>query len=242
MNQAEKELAQKITANFTSPSGPSGGFTRDENLILERWMTLQFLNRKAFVDVSSMQDANKEYLQVPGYPFTTLGEHEINKDELFSALAQEESLNMLNQNVFIVHGHDEAVKEAVSRFIEKLGFTAIILHEQPNAGRTVIEKFEAYSDVGFAIVLLTPDDIGGTSDKPYDLKPRARQNVIFELGHFFAKLGRQRVCALYKEEVELPSDINGVLYIQLDDAGAWRFSLAKEMKHAGYSVDMNKSF
>lgn len=145
------------------------------------------------------------------------------------------------QEVFLVHGHDEASKESVSRFIEKLGFKAIILHEQPNAGRTIIEKFEDYSNVGFAIVLLTPDDIGATRDNATKKKPRARQNVILELGYFIAKLGRERVCALYKEEIELPSDIYGLLYVPLDMAGAWRLSLAKEMRHAGLPVDMNKA-
>jgi predicted nucleotide-binding protein len=240
MNKAEKALAQKVMARFNSPTDGGVDFTRDENLILERWSVVGIINKDAFVDASSLQDENKVYLQVPGYPFTLFGEQEINKNESIPTFASEDSSNMLNQKVFIVHGHDEAVKEAVSRLIEKLGFTAIILHEQPNAGRTVIEKFEAYSNVGYAVVLLTPDDIGGTLDRPNDLKPRARQNVIFELGHFFAKLGRQRVCALYKEDVELPSDIHGVLYILYDDAGAWRMSLAKEMKHAGYPVDIDK--
>ena len=147
----------------------------------------------------------------------------------------------LGQDVFVVHGHDEAAKETVSRFIEKLELKVIILHEQPNAGRTIIEKFEAYSNVGFAVVLLMPDDIGASRDKTIEGKPRARQNVILELGYFIAKLGRQRVCALYKDEVELPSDIYGVLYIPMDTAGAWRLSLAKEMKHAGYPIDMNKA-
>lgn len=145
----------------------------------------------------------------------------------------------LGQDVFIVHGHDEAAKEMVSRFIEKLGFKAIILHEQPNAGRTIIEKFEAYSNVGFAVVLLTPDDAHIARVKTLEGKPRARQNVIFELGYFIGKLGRQRVCALHKKEVELPSDIDGILYITLDTLGSWRLSLAKEMKHAGLPVDMN---
>jgi len=144
-------------------------------------------------------------------------------------------------DVFIVHGHDDAAKETVARFIEKLGMKVVILHEQPNAGRTIIEKFEAYSNVGYAIILLTPDDVGAPRDKATDGKPRARQNVIFELGYFIGKLGRQRVCAVYKEGVELPSDIHGVLYVMMDSGGSWRLSLAKEMKHAGLSVDMNKA-
>ncbi len=144
------------------------------------------------------------------------------------------------QDVFVVHGHDDAAKEAVARFIEKLGLKAIILHEQPNAGRTIIEKFERYSGVAFAVVLLTPDDVGAPRDRVSESKARARQNVIFELGYFIGKLGRKRVCALYKEDVELPSDIYGVLYVPMDSAGTWRMMLAREMKQAGLLIDMNK--
>jgi predicted nucleotide-binding protein len=136
-----------------------------------------------------------------------------------------------SRKVFLVHGHDEAAKQSVARLLEKLGLQPIILHEQPNKGQTVIEKFEANSDVGFAVVLLTPDDVGrATSDKK--LKPRARQNVVLELGYFFAKLGRARVCALYKG-VELPSDVVGVIYAPYDEHDGWRVKLANEIRAAG---------
>ncbi len=144
------------------------------------------------------------------------------------------------QDIFVVHGHDEAAKEAVSRFVEKLGLNAIILNEKPSTGLTIIEKFEKYSDVGFAVVLLTPDDIGGIKEKLSEIKPRARQNVIFELGYFFGKLGRQHVLAIYKEEVDLPTDIDGVIYVPMDIAGAWRYKLANEMRAIGFSIDMNE--
>jgi predicted nucleotide-binding protein len=144
------------------------------------------------------------------------------------------------KDVFLVHGHDDAARETVARFIEKLGFNAIILHEQPNRGRTIIEKFEAHSAVGFAVVLLTPDDVGGSA-KTKDTQPRARQNVILELGFFCGALGRTRVCALHKGGVEIPSDFDGVVYVPLDDGGAWRLKLAREMKAAGLDVDMNKA-
>ncbi|MBI5303452.1 MAG: nucleotide-binding protein [Chloroflexi bacterium] len=147
---------------------------------------------------------------------------------------------VLESKVFIVHGHDEAAKESAARFVEKLGLEAIILHEQPNAGRTIIEKFEDHSNVGFAIVLLTPDDVGSPKDKSSETKPRARQNVILELGYFMGKLGRGRVCALYKEDVDIPSDYKGVAYISMDSAGAWRMALAKEIKNAGIEIDLNK--
>ncbi|MGB8035837.1 MAG: nucleotide-binding protein, partial [Nitrososphaeraceae archaeon] len=101
------------------------------------------------------------------------------------------------KKVFIVHGHDDGSKNELASFLYRLGLTPIILHEQANEGRTVVEKFESYaSDVGYAFILLTPDDVGG-KDKA-ELKPRARQNVILELGYFMGKLGRDRVCGLYK--------------------------------------------
>ena len=147
----------------------------------------------------------------------------------------------LNKNIFVVHGHDEGSKEAVARFILKLGLNPIILNEQPNAGKTIIEKFEASSEeVSSAVVLLTPDDMGYPKDRPEEIKPRARQNVILELGYFVAKLGRSRVCALYKGDVEIPSDYLGVIYLKMDSN--WHFSLAKEIKHVINDIDLNKAF
>ena len=146
-----------------------------------------------------------------------------------------------SQKVFTVHGHDEAAKHAVARFIERLGLEAIILDEQSSEGLTIIEKFEKHAkSADFAIVLMTPDDVGAPIEKKDDLKLRARQNVIFELGYFFHALGRKGVCALYKEGVELPSDIYGVVYVLMDEFDAWQLTLAREMKQAGLAVDANK--
>lgn len=144
--------------------------------------------------------------------------------------------------IFIVHGHNEAVLHETARFLERIDQDIIILREQPNEGRTIIQKFEDYADVGFAVVLLTGDDRGGSAKAAYeDQSLRARQNVILELGYFLGRLGRNRVCALFQKGVEIPSDYSGVLYIELDQHGGWRFSLAKELKAAGLSVDMNKA-
>lgn len=141
------------------------------------------------------------------------------------------------REVFVVHGHDGEAKESVARFLEKLELDPIILHEQPNQGRTVIEKFETSSkNVAFAVVLLTPDDMGGAANEAMDLHPRARQNVILELGYFMGRLGRTRVCALYKGGVELPSDFQGVVYIEFDQAGAWRMKLAQEFVEAKLTI------
>lgn len=148
-----------------------------------------------------------------------------------------------SNRIFIVHGHDEAMKQAVARTVEKMGFETIILHEKPSEGRTIIEKFTDYSDVSFAIVLLSPDDVAYPKDQsPKEAKLRARQNVIFELGFFIGKLGRNRVLVLYQEEknFEMPSDYSGVLYTPYDDSGRWQFDLVKELKACGYDVDANK--
>lgn len=146
------------------------------------------------------------------------------------------------RDLFIIHGRDNETKETVARFVEQLGLKPVILHEQPNKGRTVIEKFERHAQVAFAIALLTPDDVGALAESPGDLKPRARQNVVLELGYFMGALGRQNVCALVKENVEIPSDISGVVFIPLDVGGAWRMAVVKELKASGFDVDANLAF
>jgi predicted nucleotide-binding protein len=144
--------------------------------------------------------------------------------------------------VFVVHGHDTEAKAEAARFLIELGLEPIILGEKPGESLTIIEKFEKHSDVAYAVVLLTPDDVG-CSKAEYDkagtgvLRGRARQNVIFELGYFFAKLGRGHVCALLKSDIEKPSDIDGVLYLQMDGHGAWRTKLASELKAAKLPLD-----
>jgi predicted nucleotide-binding protein len=140
---------------------------------------------------------------------------------------------------FVVHGHDDAARESVARFLETLGIEAVILHEKATEGRTVVEKLEHYSDVDFAVVLLTPDDVGASKREPNNLQPRARQNVVIELGYFVGRLGRKKVCTLFKGPLELPSDYLGVVYVPLDDGGGWRLQLAKELRGAGFQVDMN---
>jgi len=145
-----------------------------------------------------------------------------------------------SKDVFIVHGHDDPAKMEVARLIERAGLNVKILHGQPNEGRTIIEKFEKYAGLaGFAVVLLTPDDVGGPDRE--NLRRRARQNVIGEMFWFAGKLGRQRVCALKKGDVEMPSDFAGVGYTEMDDRGAWKTELLKELDAAGYEVDWRKA-
>jgi predicted nucleotide-binding protein len=142
--------------------------------------------------------------------------------------------------VFVVHGHDEAALQSVARFMEQLGLEAIILREQPDQGRTIIEKFEDCArEVGFAVVLMTPDDIGQTATELQHTS-RARQNVIFELGYFAGKLGRGRACLLRRGDVEIPSDLYGVIYTDLDVADGWKLRLVRELKAAGLDFDANR--
>lgn len=142
-------------------------------------------------------------------------------------------LNYMNDHpaIFIVHGHDDKLKTEVARTIESLGFEAVILHEQANKGKTIIEKLE--SEIGrvkFGIVLYTADDICANGKK------RARQNVVFEHGYLIGRLGRERVCVIMDEDVEKPSDSDGLLYIPRSN---WKYALADELKAAGLDVDKN---
>ncbi|HEX7925977.1 MAG TPA: nucleotide-binding protein [bacterium] len=152
-----------------------------------------------------------------------------------------------SKDIVVVHGRKEGPREGVARVLTSFGLTPKILMEQPNRGQTLIEKVEAHADVGFAIILLTGEDAchSVTTDiqnagDPTQSRLRARQNVVLELGYFIGKLGRDRVCILCEQGVEIPSDINGLVYHAIDDAGAWKFSLAKELKAASYAIDMNK--
>lgn len=147
----------------------------------------------------------------------------------------------MGNSVFLVHGHNDALREMSARFMEKLGIEVVILSEQVNRGATIIEKLERHSDVQFAVVLMTADDIGGKKGNAVEtLQARARQNVVLELGYFMAKIGRHNVCVLYENGVELPSDYYGVVFIEIDDKGAWRYALAKELRQGGLIVDLNR--
>ncbi len=138
-----------------------------------------------------------------------------------------------SKRVFIVHGRDEVLRDSVRDFIEKLGLQPIILADQASLSRTIIEKIEDYSDVGYAVVLYTGCDVGQLrSESP--LNPRARQNVVFEHGYFISKLGRKRVAAIVDPEVERPNDIAGVLY--LETTSDWRTLLMRELRELGYEI------
>ena len=145
-----------------------------------------------------------------------------------------------NHKVFIVHGRDTLLRTQVENVLRALGLEPIILQEQANIGKTIIEKIEECTDVGFGIVLYTPCDEGRLKSEDGELKPRARQNVVLEHGYLMAKLGRERVCCLVSKNVEFPSDIQGIGYIPANDIDQWKYKIAKELKAAGFDIDMNK--
>ena len=151
----------------------------------------------------------------------------------------DQSIETRSEKVFVVHGHDDSAKQTVARFLEKLNLEVVILHEQSSGGKTIIEKLEHYTNVDFALILLTPDDIGGFAhDKsnPDKLSLRARQNVVLELGYLMAKIGRSRVCALVKGNLEKPTDYSGVIYISMDENEGWKKHVFKELLAAGINV------
>ena len=146
--------------------------------------------------------------------------------------------DMNTKKVFVVHGRDEGTKHTVARFLQNCNLEAVILDEQPDEGLTVIEKFERHArSVEFAVVLLTPDDVGALQGEEENLKPRARQNVILELGYFMGCLGRKKVCSLIKGDIEKPSDYHGVIYIQMDEHGGWKEQLLRNLGAADSDVN-----
>jgi predicted nucleotide-binding protein len=169
-------------------------------------------------------------------------------DDVFGELKQEKSTSRsaaLSNKVFVVHGHDQSLKTDVERFLHEVGLTPVVLHREADEGATIIEKFEKHSDVGFAFILLTPDEVSYTVDqieKP-DLDKntefRARPNVIFEFGYFVGKLGRSRVCCLHKGDVVVPSDLSGLIYKKVEDSiDPQAYAIIKELKAAGYKISM----
>jgi predicted nucleotide-binding protein len=163
------------------------------------------------------------------------------KTDFVPSIRGRETRLAATNSIFLVHGRNEGIRGMVARFLEHLDLHVIILHEQPDRGRTVIEKFEGHSaEASFAVVLLTADDRGGLKEQdPSAYRLRARQNVIFEFGFFIGALTRSQVCALYEEGIEIPSDYQGVLFAELNSD--WKLKLARELREAGLPVDLNKA-
>lgn len=201
------------------------------------------------------KDVVKKVQRIPAYPGVRVRDSGMRKSRVRSRVEPKTKIVVANaenrnndlkikktdansKNVFVVHGHDIAVKNEVARYLVDAGLKPIILHEQLNQGQTIIEKFENNaSKVGYALILLTEDDIGCAKESKDNQVFRARQNVILELGYFIGTLGRSRVCVLIKGHVEVPSDYLGIVYVKMDDAGAWKLQVFRELKSVGVDVD-----
>lgn len=168
-----------------------------------------------------------------------IGDVDYSGDQEKESLSPEPQQIQINDRepnrVFVVHGQNEDARTSVVGELKRLGLEPIVLHEQPNMGRHLLTKFiEEAELVTFAVVLMTDDDVGGIKGGKY--APRARQNVILELGYFLAHLGQPRVCALITPGLETPSDFDGIVYIRMDDGGTWKTELARELRAAGMPV------
>jgi len=186
-----------------------------------------FLKKKDFYYIKSNFDAIREV----DFPDIRKVIYDLPKGEKTSE-------RIMSNKVFIVHGRSHKPMRELKAILKEFGLKPIVLHEQASGSLTVVEKLEKYSDVGYAFVILTPDDIGSSSDAVFT-SPRARQNVVLEFGYFIGLLSRDMVCCLYKGEVELPSDMHGIVYIPFKDSvEEARDIIIKELKEAGYKIKM----
>ncbi|AID32434.2 hypothetical protein MCHK_4633 [Mesorhizobium huakuii 7653R] len=161
-------------------------------------------------------------------------------DELLQATRAVAPKDLTNK-VFVVHGRDDAAKAELEILLAEMGLEAVVLHRQADGGNTVIEKFEKHADVGFAFILLTPDEVAylaseeAKPDAEREKERRARPNVIFEFGYFVGRLGRARTCCLYRGDVTLPSDLAGLIYKRFErTVEEVAYGIGKELKAAGY--------
>lgn len=202
------------------------------------------LSRSPIIPIPPLSAPEKYYTPLSNLSHTTISdeghEHRIPTKQRSIPLPEIIS-KKTSKKVLIVGGFVDGTKQTVARFIEHLGLEAIILSEQPNGGRTKFGKFEAYTNVDFAISLLTPDDVGRAKDNPYDeLKPRPAQDTIFELAYLSNHLQPQQVFTLCAVGIELPSYLEGWIHIQMCSSDSWKLKLVQEMQFAGLRIDANK--
>ncbi len=162
-----------------------------------------------------------------------------------TASSDAKQIASLSKKVFVVHGHDEVAKTNLEIFLRDIGLDPIVLHRQADEGLTIIEKFEKHSDVGYAFILLTPDEVAyianedGLPDEKRRKERRARPNVVFEFGYFVGKLGRSRTCCLYTGDVTLPSDLSGMIYKRYSASiEEVAYGIIKDLKAVGYQLNV----
>jgi predicted nucleotide-binding protein len=235
-------LAVVRRAAQADPDYPAERYGIEESTRSAFWRGLK-QDGYAFVGAAIVADVEGDGPAAPPYA-AIVAPHLVVKEPATSAIAarEREPKSAAKPKIFIVHGRDNSAKYEVANFLRQLELEPIILHERPNGGRTLISKFqEESSDIHFAVVLMTPDDVGSLAGST-TTNPRARQNVIFELGFFIGQLGAPKVCALVAGGVERPSDFEAVVYVEFGPTTAWKIELARELRHAGIAFDANKVF
>ncbi len=269
MESAQTQLEQLIKAgeeftfkNFCQPNESGTQYGGDDTPEWLAWKTRSYnlvrqlmsddspaakMVRTTMMEIVTDGNGSKEFEQAKTTFLKALRlTFEATKKDSFSELKQSRSSSgspSLSNKVFVVHGHDLEFKTEVENFIHEIGLEPVVLHRKPDEGQTIIEKFEKHSDVGYAFILLTPDEIAyaidqeNRPDTDRSKEKRTRPNVIFEFGYFVGKLGRPRVCCLHKGDVTLPSDLSGLVYKKIDDSlESQAFSIIKELKAAGYKL------
>lgn len=142
---------------------------------------------------------------------------------------------LMTHRVCVIHGQNDALKNAVSDYLQKLGLEPVVLHKQPSGERNIMEKIEILPEVDYAVVLLTDDDFVQTGKSSRGGKALSR-NVLFELGYYIGRLGKSRVCALYKGHNKPPRDYEGISCLTISDNQVWRRLLGMELKEAGFEI------
>lgn len=199
----------------------------------------QFVRTRFSPNAYTLGDSREKFIRTCKEGLlTTQGVFSSYLNEMEECASESPETKLNYSKIFVVHGHDGEMKQHVARIIEKQGIEAIILSEQANRGKTIIEKLEGNSDVGGAVCLFTADDVGRENSEK-DARLRARQNVVLEAGYFMGKLGRDHVVFLADDGIEMPSDLSGVVYTSTNN---WQLDLLKDLKAMGYSIDFNKMF
>ncbi len=247
-NLTKDEIIKKyVTAYNEKKSFRMDGYVINFDSIERFKITTTEHDPKMLANYESEQNGRAGILVPVGVPYIIQSDKYSNDvtDEFLGEpkefIDNQKKLNQ-SKNVFIVHGHDEAKRNAVSLLLTQQGLNPIVLCEQPSGGNTIIEKIDEYaSDVCYGIVIYTQCDIGYDKVKgDTTSKPRARQNVIFEHGYLIGKYGRGKVCALVDGDIEIPGDLGGIVYIPFDNSGKWKYDLGKEMHNAGIEFDLYK--
>jgi predicted nucleotide-binding protein len=211
-----------------------------EKTSIEKLIKKRVLKETVPKEKPQKEEPQKEEPQKEEPPKEVIDKLKLMKEEPPSPTVLNQSQQPVT-NILLIHGRDETAKETILKFIEKLEHRAIILHEQSDRGGGIIEKFKQLSKIDFAIFLFTANDIAPSREEPREGQAHGIQNLLFEFGYILGKLGQERVCALYKEKMEIPPDYSGIVFLPMDSRGVWKLLVAKEMKQAGIEIDLNKA-